>query len=95
MTAIQEPVSPADDTFEQPYDYARAELVEPDWRRFPGWREVTEAQEQVRGQGDALHEEHRERGGEDDEGPAGVPAVPPRPPHDPLGAAATVEPDEP
>jgi lysine 2,3-aminomutase len=44
MTAIQEPVSPADDTFEQPYDYARAELVEPDWRRFPGWREVTEAQ---------------------------------------------------
>ena len=28
----------------QPYEYIRRELVEPDWRRFPGWREVTEAQ---------------------------------------------------
>jgi lysine 2,3-aminomutase len=28
----------------QPYEYVRHELVEPDWRRFPGWREVTEAQ---------------------------------------------------
>ncbi|SDC09977.1 KamA family radical SAM protein [Actinokineospora iranica] len=28
----------------QPYTYARAELVEPDWRRFPGWAHVTEAQ---------------------------------------------------
>ncbi|GGP54189.1 KamA family radical SAM protein [Saccharothrix coeruleofusca] len=28
----------------QPYTYRRRELVEPDWRRFPGWREVTEAQ---------------------------------------------------
>ncbi|MGW0520294.1 KamA family radical SAM protein [Crossiella sp. NPDC003009] len=28
----------------QPYTYVRKELVEPDWRRFPGWREVTEAQ---------------------------------------------------
>ncbi|PWW63495.1 KamA family radical SAM protein [Actinokineospora spheciospongiae] len=28
----------------QPYDYVRRELVEPDWRRFPGWRDVTEAQ---------------------------------------------------
>jgi lysine 2,3-aminomutase len=44
MTVIQEPVSPVADTFEQPYDYSRSELVEPDWRRFPGWREVTEAQ---------------------------------------------------
>lgn len=26
----------------QPYPYRRAELVEPDWRRFPGWRDVTE-----------------------------------------------------
>ncbi len=26
----------------QPYAYARAELVEPDWRRFPGWAAVTE-----------------------------------------------------
>jgi lysine 2,3-aminomutase len=29
---------------EQPYVYSRRELVEPDWRRLPGWREVTEAQ---------------------------------------------------
>jgi lysine 2,3-aminomutase len=44
MTAIQEPVSPVADTFEQPYDYARVQLVEPDWRRFPGWRDVSEVQ---------------------------------------------------
>lgn len=25
----------------QPYRYARRELVEPDWRRFPGWRDVS------------------------------------------------------
>jgi KamA family protein len=25
----------------QPYAYRRRELVEPDWRRLPGWREVT------------------------------------------------------
>jgi lysine 2,3-aminomutase len=25
----------------QPYPYRRTELVEPDWRRFPGWRDVT------------------------------------------------------
>ncbi|GAB6987397.1 lysine 2,3-aminomutase [Nocardioides pyridinolyticus] len=25
----------------QPYPYQRAELVEPDWTRFPGWRDVT------------------------------------------------------
>jgi lysine 2,3-aminomutase len=28
----------------QPYHYRRRELVEPDWRRFPGWRDVTTAQ---------------------------------------------------
>ena len=44
MTAIQEPAAPAADTYEQPYEYRRAELVEPDWRRFPGWRDVTEAE---------------------------------------------------
>ncbi len=27
----------------QPYSYLRQELVEPDWRRFPGWADVTEA----------------------------------------------------
>jgi len=25
----------------QPYPYRRVELVEPDWRRFPGWQDVT------------------------------------------------------
>ncbi|MGH4023871.1 MAG: KamA family radical SAM protein [Pseudonocardiaceae bacterium] len=28
----------------QPYRYQRRELVEPDWRRFPGWADVTPAQ---------------------------------------------------
>ncbi len=28
----------------QPYEYRRQELVEPDWRRFPGWRDTTDAQ---------------------------------------------------
>ncbi|MEV7429303.1 lysine 2,3-aminomutase [Nocardioides sp. NPDC092400] len=27
----------------QPYPYRRVELVEPDWTRFPGWRDVTRA----------------------------------------------------
>jgi lysine 2,3-aminomutase len=27
---------------EQPYHYRRRELVEPDWRRLPGWRTVTD-----------------------------------------------------
>ena len=29
---------------EQPYAYRMRTLVEPDWTRFPGWRDVTEAQ---------------------------------------------------
>ncbi len=28
---------------EQPYAYRRRELVEPDWTRFPGWRDVSRA----------------------------------------------------
>src|SRR3712207_615048 len=28
----------------QPYRYRRVELVEPDWTRFPGWRDVTAEQ---------------------------------------------------
>ncbi|GIM94849.1 KamA family radical SAM protein [Paractinoplanes toevensis] len=28
----------------QPYEYQRRPLVEPDWTRFPGWRDVTTAQ---------------------------------------------------
>jgi hypothetical protein len=27
----------------QPYPYQRVELVEPDWTRFPGWKDVTAA----------------------------------------------------
>ena len=29
---------------DQPYAYQRRELIEPDWRRFPGWADVTVAQ---------------------------------------------------
>ncbi len=29
---------------EQPYAYRRRELVEPDWTRFPGWSDVTQAE---------------------------------------------------
>src|SRR5947208_15453253 len=29
---------------DQPYTYRRHELVEPDWRRLPGWRDVTREQ---------------------------------------------------
>jgi lysine 2,3-aminomutase len=29
---------------DQPYPYVRKELVEPDWRRFPGWATVTDSQ---------------------------------------------------
>src|SRR5215218_9114729 len=28
----------------QPYPYQRVELVEPDWTRFPGWKDVTTEQ---------------------------------------------------
>jgi lysine 2,3-aminomutase len=28
----------------QPYEYRRQELIEPDWTRLPGWRDVTEQQ---------------------------------------------------
>ena len=32
-----------EDATGQPYPYRRPELVEPDWTRFPGWRDVTAA----------------------------------------------------
>jgi lysine 2,3-aminomutase len=32
------------DKIEQPYAYRRRELVEPDWTRFAGWRDVTAEQ---------------------------------------------------
>jgi len=37
-------VSHAHLSTEQPYTYQRVELVEPDWRRLPGWRDVTPTQ---------------------------------------------------
>lgn len=42
MTALHD-VAPITAT-PQPYTYTRRELVEPDWRRLPGWRHVTDAQ---------------------------------------------------
>ncbi|WP_371501172.1 lysine 2,3-aminomutase [Kitasatospora sp. NBC_00374] len=33
-----------DHTARQPYQYVRTPLAEPDWRRLPGWRDVTVAQ---------------------------------------------------
>lgn len=38
------PTRAPDDGPAQPYGYRRHEAVEPDWRRFPGWRDVTSAQ---------------------------------------------------
>jgi lysine 2,3-aminomutase len=35
---------PAIDADRQPYRYRRVQLVEPDWRRLPGWRDVSEEQ---------------------------------------------------
>jgi lysine 2,3-aminomutase len=37
-------VSQQDARLEQPYAYRQADLVEPDWSRFPGWRDVTAAE---------------------------------------------------
>jgi lysine 2,3-aminomutase len=37
-------VEEADVSEGQPYEYRRRELVEPDWTRFPGWRDVTRDQ---------------------------------------------------
>ncbi|MEV5237852.1 lysine 2,3-aminomutase [Streptomyces cinnamoneus] len=36
--------TPATPSPAQPYVYRRRELAEPDWRRLPGWRDVTAAQ---------------------------------------------------
>src|ERR1700754_5012060 len=50
MTAVWEATSTgttvtgSDSLGHQPYDYTRHELVEPDWRRLPGWRDITDAQ---------------------------------------------------
>ncbi|MGM1063648.1 KamA family radical SAM protein [Saccharothrix sp. Mg75] len=44
MTALHEVPATSGTTGPQPYTYVRRELVEPDWRRFPGWRDVTDTQ---------------------------------------------------
>jgi len=44
LTAIQDVADAVRETGEQPYSYVRRELVEPDWHRFPGWRDVTDAE---------------------------------------------------
>jgi lysine 2,3-aminomutase len=44
MTAATTVTDAIAKTGRQPYEYVRRELVEPDWRRFPGWSQVTEAQ---------------------------------------------------
>ncbi|MFD2415283.1 KamA family radical SAM protein [Amycolatopsis pigmentata] len=46
MTVTEDTTTSASPTsaLDQPYHYRRAELHEPDWRRFAGWRDVTEAQ---------------------------------------------------
>ncbi|MBB5802565.1 lysine 2,3-aminomutase [Saccharothrix ecbatanensis] len=44
MTALQEVTPTSHRADLQPYTYVRQELTEPDWRRFPGWRDVTDAQ---------------------------------------------------
>jgi lysine 2,3-aminomutase len=44
MTATTTVAAAVQETGDQPYSYARRQLVEPDWRRFPGWADVTESQ---------------------------------------------------
>src|SRR5919202_1057637 len=49
MTEMLTRQQPAGDALDaaaqrQPYRYRRVELVEPDWRRLPGWRDVTPEQ---------------------------------------------------
>ncbi|MEV6238342.1 lysine 2,3-aminomutase [Lentzea sp. NPDC051838] len=44
MTALHDAPTALERLDRQPYTYVRRELVEPDWRRFPGWSHVTDAQ---------------------------------------------------
>ncbi|HEY0804717.1 MAG TPA: lysine 2,3-aminomutase, partial [Pseudonocardiaceae bacterium] len=44
MTVLWEATSNPTTATDQPYEYVRTELVEPDWRRFPGWRDTTDTQ---------------------------------------------------
>src|SRR3954462_1901850 len=41
MLTRQQPAGDAPAADRQPYRYRRVKLVEPDWRRLPGWRDVT------------------------------------------------------
>ncbi|MEV6974169.1 lysine 2,3-aminomutase [Kitasatospora sp. NPDC093806] len=41
---VPPPQRPGHPEHPRPYQYVRTPLVEPDWRRLPGWRDVTEAQ---------------------------------------------------
>ncbi|MCO6004222.1 lysine 2,3-aminomutase [Actinoallomurus purpureus] len=44
VTAVAEESASAPGGHPQPYAYRHRELVEPDWRRLPGWRDVTAAE---------------------------------------------------
>src|ERR1700704_560963 len=41
VTDLISPELTAEPLADQPYAYHRAELVEPDWTRLPGWKDVT------------------------------------------------------
>ncbi|MEU8120717.1 lysine 2,3-aminomutase [Spirillospora sp. NPDC049024] len=43
-TALHPDALQSEEGARQPYAYRRRPLVEPDWRRLPGWRDVTEAE---------------------------------------------------
>ncbi|MEO3824427.1 lysine 2,3-aminomutase [Actinomadura sp. B10D3] len=43
-TALHPDAVLSEETARQPYVYRRRPLEEPDWRRLPGWRDVTEAE---------------------------------------------------
>ncbi|TDD73364.1 lysine 2,3-aminomutase [Actinomadura darangshiensis] len=43
-TALHPDAVLSEETARQPYAYRRRPLEEPDWRRLPGWRDVTEAE---------------------------------------------------
>jgi KamA family protein len=43
-TLLSDPAMSGDGRLTQPYAYRRRELIEPDWKRLPGWRGVTRAE---------------------------------------------------
>ncbi|MGW3772151.1 KamA family radical SAM protein [Actinomadura verrucosospora] len=43
-TALHPDTLQSEEAARQPYAYRRRPLAEPDWRRLPGWRDVTEAE---------------------------------------------------